>query len=1177
LFSTVDAAQSAVPTIQSVRKKAVLIKVPPGFSSVSLQQRNNRDARAWRILATRKTLERGGLIRISLRHAVPRRSLSVFGTRVRSSKVANAGGRIVSFAADPALRASNGFSGVGGAGPGVVAMNRASTDATTAGSGSAAVAREVAESDIWRIDDDRLYFFNQLRGLQVFDIAEPDAPVLLGQLREPNRGEQMYLLGTDHVALLTRPSYFFSLTNRPFSLARKGAAAYDAGSGSVVIAEVADGAPREIVRVPYEGYLAESRLVGSILYLVSQVFDPAEGSRLRVTSVDLSDPAFPTQADSLELDGYAGTVTATDRFLFVASPTPDWRRSNIDIIDISDPDGSLVRRGRVSTAGRVADKFKMNLAGETLTVVSGVPRNWSGDWNDPANLPRTMVETFSLALPDEPAPLGSLELAVGESVYATRFSEGRLYIVTFLTIDPLWVIDLEDPSNPEVLGELKVPGFSTYIEPLGDRLVSIGRLDSQTAVSLFDVSDPTAPMLLSQIPLGEGHSHSEANWDEKAFSVIPGHGLILVPYSGYDSASGWASRIQLIDLERDSLTARGIVDQGFAARRTAVVGERILAISPSDLITVDFADRDHPVVTSDVEIAWRVDRVFLAGDYLVQVGGSAQWSRTAPPTLTITTPEDPDSTLNLVELEDVPVTGATVRHGKLYLAQQNSARWLPVYRLDGSVGGDAADPSPPLILSVYDLSALPEVTLLGRSEAEADPGYGYGAGQLEAVWPGDETLVWVREQWSSWWWYDPMPIRMPVRANGLPVLSASAGTVMVGSNAPQLAGGANAITLAPTGSPVVGNANLVVNGTITASNIPAGQLSLSGSLPPARASFPGIMTITGGNLSNAGEPEPAAPAPTSSNALRVTSLSLSVGGNTPSFAGTTTVAGGNLSSASAPVRLIAPWYRTGTGREMVVFDVGDPESPRHAATLDVRIGRTGDWSKPLALDGKLYLSSMSYDEPSPDGSGRTVSGEAPRTFRHFLRTVDFADPANPVVSGEVNIPGRLLAVTHGGTTLLTTGCGFDAIGDPAGFRAFHTSHFDGTAATLVDQLRMSSAPNPHAVDGGNLFTGSWATPDGRIPRLRAWRIADDRTLGLAGEVEASNFSRLATVNGLLVGFGDGLPQVFDFTDPANPRRLDGADTRGLTSPELGKADGRPGRGIWQPQGDSGVGVVRLAE
>ena len=120
----------------------------------------------------------------------------------------------------------------------------------------------------------------------------------------------------------------------------------------------------------------------------------------------------------------------------------DWRRSIIEVVDISAPDGTLVKRGQIPVAGQVPDKFKLNLKGDILTVVSAVPRNWSGDWNAPENLPRTMVETFSLAQPATPVKLGSLELGVGETVHATRFSGDRLYVVTFLTIDPLWVVDL---------------------------------------------------------------------------------------------------------------------------------------------------------------------------------------------------------------------------------------------------------------------------------------------------------------------------------------------------------------------------------------------------------------------------------------------------------------------------------------------------------------------------------------------------------------------------------------------------------------------------------------------------------------------------------------------------------------------------------------------------------------
>lgn len=1074
-----SADEAALPRITSVHRKTVVIDVPPGFESVTLQQRDRKESKTWKILATRKTSEQGGTVRITLKRTVTRRGLFVFGKRVEAVEKVIA--PLTTFLADPALQSSNGLTGAGGATSGVVAMSRAATDtALSTNTTTTAAAREVSESDIWRVEGDRLYFFNQLRGLQVFDIADPNAPVLLGQLREPNRGEQMYLLDSDHVALLTRASYYFSLANRPFSLAADASVPYDAASGALVIAGVGAGKPTQLARLSYPGYFVESRLVGSILYIVSQINDPAGESGVLVSSFDLSDPANPRPAAVLALEGYGEVVSATDRYLFVVRSSDDWRRSVVEVIDISAPDGSLLQAGRIAVAGQIPDKFKLNLSGDILTVVSAVPRNWSGNWNAPANQPRTMVETFSLVRPEAPEKLGSLELGVGETVHATRFSGDRLYVVTFLTIDPLWVVDLSNPANPTLLGELEVPGFSTYIEPIGDRLVGIGRVDSRTAVSLFDISDPSSPTLLSQLPLGEGsYSYSEANWDEKAFSVFPEHGLILVPYSGYDSASGWASRIQLVDLGRDALTKRGIVNQGFAARRTAVVDDRILAISASDLITVDFADRDHPTVTSDVEIAWRVDRVFLAGEHLVQIGGSADWSRTTPPTITITPSTDPDTTLNLIELLNVPVTGATVRGDKLYLTQQSSNQVLTIYKTT-----NAAAPQPltnPLILSVYDLSSLPDIETIGYTEIDVDPGYGYGAGQLEPVWPNDDTLVWVREAWSSWWWYDT-PVLMSANTDSLVAARAS-------------------VSLAPSGTVALANSNLDAPGT-TATN---------------RAANAAVAA----------------------------------------------------SSLVADIRIIAPWYRTSVGHEMIVFDVSDPAAPRHAATVDARIGNTGDWSSPVVADGKLYLSYLAYDGGYPNG--RRLS----RNYRHFLKTVDFSDVENPVVSDEVNIPGRLLDVTDDGTILLTLGCGFDSFGKPKSNQAFHTSRFDGVQTTLVDQLSTRSAYDPYAIGDGTLFVGRWMSTKTKDAGIASWRIDGEAKFKRLGFLPSETFSSFGMLKGLLVGFGDGLPQVFDVTSPADPIHFEGLDTRELGYGDLGKADGGAGLGIWQAQGNSGVGVVKL--
>ena len=188
--------------------------------------------------------------------------------------------------------------------------------------------------------------------------------------------------------------------------------------------------------------------------------------------------------------------------------------------------------------------------------------------------------------PTDPKKLGELELGHGERLFATRFDNDRVYVVTFLRKDPLWVVDLADPANPKISGELEVPGWSTYIQPLGDRLVTVGIDTSNSwrvAVSLFDVKDPTNPSLLSKVPLGDNYSWSEVNSDEKALTVLPEAGLILVPYQG-NTTNGYASRVQLIDLGATSLTARGVIEHRLQPRRATLFGNRVLSISGLELM-----------------------------------------------------------------------------------------------------------------------------------------------------------------------------------------------------------------------------------------------------------------------------------------------------------------------------------------------------------------------------------------------------------------------------------------------------------------------------------------------------------------------------------------------------------------------------------------------------------------
>ena len=295
---------------------------------------------------------------------------------------------------------------------------------------------------------------------------------------------------------------------------------------------------------------------------------------LQLSSFDLADPANPVLRSTIFLGGWANAVTATDRFFLIAkyAPSTTWSKNQVDLVDISAPDGAMRLAGHVVVSGNIASKFNLNISGDILTTVAADQTGNNGDGSGRITVPLqsiTRLRTFSIADPTNITALGSLEIAPGETVRATRFDGARAYVVTFRQVDPLFVVDLREAANPKVSGEVEAPGFSTYIEPLGDRLVTIGLVNWRPAVSLFDVSDPAAPRLLQQIKLGsgDGYASSEAVWDEKAFKVLPKQNLILVPVSGARGEDGWFSSVRLVELQRDTLVKRGLITGDFSPAR----------------------------------------------------------------------------------------------------------------------------------------------------------------------------------------------------------------------------------------------------------------------------------------------------------------------------------------------------------------------------------------------------------------------------------------------------------------------------------------------------------------------------------------------------------------------------------------------------------------------------------
>lgn len=163
--------------------------------------------------------------------------------------------------------------------------------------------------------------------------------------------------------------------------------------------------------------------------------------------------------------------------------------------------------------------------------------------------------------------IGKIEnLAKGEKIYSVRFIGKMGYIVTFEQIDPLFVIDLSNPHNPEVKGELKIPGYSSYLHPYDEtHIIGIGYntksngyggvTNDNMKMSMFDISDVQNPKELFSIDIGKGNTYSEITSNHKALFYSKDKNLIGFPVEYSDNNSykyTYTNKFEIfkIDLEK---------------------------------------------------------------------------------------------------------------------------------------------------------------------------------------------------------------------------------------------------------------------------------------------------------------------------------------------------------------------------------------------------------------------------------------------------------------------------------------------------------------------------------------------------------------------------------------------------------------------------------------------------
>ncbi len=397
--------------------------------------------------------------------------------------------------------------------------------------------------------------------------------------------EQWSIVSVIDIADPAHPTleYTAGVTGWPSSGRLVGDTVYLVTSDTIGIWENRTLAPRVL-----EGSIAKDLSLSKIRY------DPEMKDAHSFTSILAVDTSSRTENCESIITGYSSTMYMSTASIFLtvqkwggmrvmagsASLAPEDDFGSTTIYKVAFDGLSMTPVASADVRGWVHDQFSLDEKDSYLRVAT------TTSWSNQSSAVYVLDENLHL--------VGSLVgIAQGESIYSARFVDDTLYLVTFRRTDPLFVIDLSIPSLPRVVGELTMPGFSNYLHPMDkDHILGIGSLDGNVKISVYDVSNPTAPVEAAQWVL-EGYSSSYAIYDHKEVLYDGGLGLLVVPISGYswsyngsmDSVNGEFVFNVSVD---NGIELRGIVTFGqntnyYGLRRALYIEDCLYTVSGSTI------------------------------------------------------------------------------------------------------------------------------------------------------------------------------------------------------------------------------------------------------------------------------------------------------------------------------------------------------------------------------------------------------------------------------------------------------------------------------------------------------------------------------------------------------------------------------------------------------------------
>ncbi len=261
---------------------------------------------------------------------------------------------------------------------------------------------------------------------------------------------------------------------------------------------------------------------------------------ITITTIDLDDP---NNRQSVCVAGYHDNIYANTNSLYLAQQNYEYTR--LHHFEFSDNGPQFIASGKVDgNLGWRNASFRLSEHNDLLRVVTSLNREHQLFVMESDSALGTMTMVAKLPNDARPQAIGE----PGDGVDAVRFVGNRAYVATSLQIDPLYIIDLQDPYDPFIAGSVKLPGFSNYLHPINESLLlgigmetsNVDDLTRQEGVKvvLFDTQDPSQPSVSETVILGNRGSSTPLLWDHKAFAMVefsPEQYRFAIPVSIHDS------------------------------------------------------------------------------------------------------------------------------------------------------------------------------------------------------------------------------------------------------------------------------------------------------------------------------------------------------------------------------------------------------------------------------------------------------------------------------------------------------------------------------------------------------------------------------------------------------------------------------------------------------------------